>query len=53
VGLAATVGTTIEWYDFFLYGFAASLVLGGGPPPRFVASTLDEDATARILGRPA
>jgi MFS family permease len=26
--VAATVGTTIEWYDFFLYGFAASLVLG-------------------------
>ncbi len=26
--IAATVGTTIEWYDFFLYGFAASLVLG-------------------------
>jgi metabolite-proton symporter len=26
--VASTVGTTIEWYDFFLYGFAAALVLG-------------------------
>lgn len=24
--VASTVGTTIEWYDFFLYGFAAALV---------------------------
>lgn len=24
--LASTVGTSIEWYDFFLYGFAASTV---------------------------
>src|SRR5271157_2812245 len=24
--IAATVGTTIEWYDFFLYGTAAGLV---------------------------
>ena len=25
---ASIVGTTVEWYDFFLYGVAASLVFG-------------------------
>src|SRR5215210_3836915 len=24
--IASTIGTTIEWYDFFLYGTAAALV---------------------------
>jgi MFS family permease len=26
--IASTIGTAIEWYDFFLYGTAASLVFG-------------------------
>src|SRR6185312_1232627 len=26
--IASTVGATIEWYDFFLYGTAAGLVFG-------------------------
>jgi MFS family permease len=26
--IASTIGTTIEWYDFFLYSTAAGLVFG-------------------------
>src|SRR5438128_11565361 len=28
VAIASWIGTSIEWYDFFLYGTAAALVLG-------------------------
>src|SRR5712692_11945419 len=34
--IASTIGTTIEWYDFFLYGFMATLVF-----PRLFFPELD------------
>jgi metabolite-proton symporter len=40
--VASTVGTTIEWYDFFLYGTAAALVF----PKLFFPSS---DSSAGIL----
>ena len=27
VGMAAFIGAMVEWYDFFLYGLAAAVVL--------------------------
>ena len=30
---ASTVGTVVEWYDFYLYGTAAALVLNKGLLP--------------------
>jgi MFS family permease len=54
--VAATVGTTIEWYDFFIYGTAAGLVFGNlyFPNEAPLAATLAAFGTYFIgfVGRP-
>src|SRR5438067_2902003 len=54
--IAATVGTTIEWYDFFIYGTAAGLVFGklNFPNQEPLAATLAAFATYFVgfVGRP-
>ena len=35
VALASAIGTTIEWYDFFIYGTAAAVVFGRHSFPRY------------------
>jgi metabolite-proton symporter len=39
VVLASLIGTTIEWYDFFLYNYAAALVFNHLFFPKFDAAT--------------
>jgi MFS family permease len=58
VAVAASVGATIEWYDFFLYGTAASLVFDklfftglSGPAAQFAAfGTFAVGFVARPIG---
>src|SRR5690349_6885687 len=44
--VASTVGTTIEWYDFFLYGQAAALVF---PELFFPVSLTRNEFASRFL----
>src|SRR5690242_4266750 len=56
VALASAIGTTIEWYDFFIYGTAAAVVFGPQffPQVSEVAGRLASFATFAIgfIARP-
>ncbi|MEU6264541.1 MFS transporter [Saccharopolyspora shandongensis] len=55
-GLAGLIGSTIEWYDFYIYGLAAALVFGTEFFPEFspAAGTLAAFATFAVgfIARP-
>jgi metabolite-proton symporter len=56
VAFASGIGTTIEWYDFFIYGTAAAVVFGPQffPQVSLLASTLASYATFAVgfIARP-
>src|SRR5262249_29765707 len=56
VALASAIGTTIEWYDFFIYGTAAAVVFAPQffPQVSALAGTLSSYATFAIgfIARP-
>ena len=50
VSVASMIGTIMEWYDFFLYGFVAALVFGPLFFPEFspVVGTIASFATLAV-----
>ena len=51
--VASTIGTTIEWYDFFLYGTAAALVFPHAVlPGQSLAGTLLSFGTSSSASPP-
>ena len=52
--VASVVGTSIEWYDFFLYGTAAAIVFPAVFFPKWsaYAGTLESFATYAVGSRP-
>ena len=56
VAIASAIGTTIEWYDFFIYGTAAAVVFGPQFFPRVseLAGTMAAFATVAVgfIARP-
>ncbi|MEM3515244.1 MAG: MFS transporter, partial [Saccharolobus sp.] len=44
VAAGTSIGTTIEWYDFFLYGYAAALIF-----PKLFFPPFESPITALLI----